>query len=441
MKQVWGSVLLSALLLPFLLHAVNEQYKVLHNPKTGKRMAYSALAGDNGFVTVPVRYQPKRNEMRGIWITTYANLDFTVSDTPYTFKKKYPAMLAKVRAAGFNAVFFQIRPSCDAFYNSSIVPFSKMIRGREGVGFTQFDMLQFMIQEAHRQGLQFHAWLNPYRVVGSTGLSKAQYLKTLAPNNFARLHPECVMCSPAGKGNMLILDPGMPLVRQHIQTVIREIITKYTPDAIIFDDYFYPYNYTGSADAGTYRKYNRNPRMTLEQWRRNNINQMVYETSVQIRANNTKMRKRIQFGISPFGIWLNRKSIRGGSPTLGMESYRSNYSDTLLWIQKRWIDYVVPQLYWQFDHPKAPYACLADWWANQVSGTGVKLYIGIGAYLPVAANNTSEFKNQMLFNQRRYEIAGTVFYSWRHVFHPESKANRQAMEQVIRDCWKRNLPR
>ena len=349
-------------------------------------------------------------------------------------------MLRKIRAAGFNAVFFQIRPTGDAFYNSSIHPFSRFIRGKEGLGYTQFDMLGYMIREAHRQGLQFHAWLNPYRVAGVTTLSKWQYLKTLSAQNFARKNPDAVLAVPVSGGTMLLLDPGLPSVRRHLLDTIREIVQKYHPDSIVFDDYFYPYDYSGTADLQTYRKYNQDPRVSIEDWRRGNVSRMVKEVAALIRDNNRRQRKNIHFGISPFGIWRNRKSSALGSPTSGNESYSSNYSDTRTWIKNNWIDYVVPQLYWKFSHPKAPYAGLADWWAETVAGTRVKLYIAHGVHLPFVANDPGELRNQLLFNSLRPRISGSVFYSYSRIFRPDSRLRRQAVEMVIRDCWKAVLP-
>lgn len=417
-----------------------EQVRLLTDPQTRRPVPYSALPNGQRKVVIPLHYTPKRGEMRGVWVATVTNLDFPRTATAEQFKRTYLAMLRKVKAAGFNAVFFQIRPSGDAFYHSSIHPFSRFICGQEGTGYPQFDMLGWMIAETHRHGLQFHAWLNPYRIAGITNLPKWQYLKTLSPQNFARKNPDTVLAVQTAKGTTLLLDPGLPLVRQHLLATIREIILKYSPDSIHFDDYFYPYDYHGNADAPTYRKQNRDPRISIEEWRRQNVNRLVKEVSALIRTNNRIQRKNIAFGISPFGIWRNRSSSVLGSPTLGNESYSSNYSDTRAWIRNRWIDYVVPQLYWKFSHPKAPYAGLADWWADTVHGTGVKLYIGHGAHLHFAVNDPLELKNQLLFNSRRAEISGSVFYSYSRIFQPESALRRKAAEHVIYDCWHGTLP-
>lgn len=414
--------------------------RVLKHPQTGRPVRYSALPQDFRRVMLPVKYHVRPGEFRGVWIATYANMDFPRTASAAEFRSRYDSMLRKIKAAGFNAVFFQIRPASDAFYPSSIHPFSRFIQGKEGTGCRQFDMLSYMIQEAHRHGLQFHAWLNPYRVAGITRLSREQYLRGLSPQNFARKNPDAVLSVPAVGGRTLLLNPGVPKVREHLLATVREIIQKYTPDSIHFDDYFYPYNFFGDEDLQTYRKYNKNPRVSIEEWRRQNVSLLVKEISMLIRGNNRVRRKNIRFGISPFGIWRNRASSAFGSPTLGNESYASNYSDTRTWIRNNWIDYVIPQLYWKFSHPKAPYAGLADWWADTVAGTNVKLYMGLGAHLAFAADEPDELKNQILFNSRHPRISGSVFYSYSRIFHPDSLLRRIVVEHVIRDCWRGTLP-
>ena len=417
-----------------------EPMRILYDAQTRRPVKYSALLNDSRKVLLPVKYQFKAGELRGIWVATVTNLDFPLTQTAEQFQQHYLTLLRNVKAAGFNAVFFQMRPCCDAFYNSSIHPFSRFIRGKEGLGYPQMDMLGWMIRETHRHGIEFHAWLNPYRVAGVTALSKWEYLKNLSVQNFARKNPHAVLAIPVQRGTTLLLDPGLPQVRAHLLATVREIIQKYSPDSIHFDDYFYPYDYQGKADLQTYQKYNRNPRIPIEEWRRQNVNQMIQEVSSLIRNNNRVQRKNIRFGVSPFGIWRNRASSAFGSPTRGNESYDSNYSDTRLWIRNGWIDYVIPQLYWKFSHPKAPYAGLADWWADTVAGTGVKLYIGHGAHLAFVAGDPAELKNQLLFNSRRPRISGSVFYSYNRIFQPDSYLRRRAAEYVIEDCWRGRLP-
>ena len=439
MKTILTWFTAAVLFLPGMLGAA-DPVRILKDPHTGKPVKYSALPNDRRQVMIPVRYYFKPGEVRGVWVATVSNLDFPKTVTPAHFQRTYTDLMRKIKAAGFNAVFFQIRPCSDAFYNSAIHPFSRFIRGQEGAGHQNMDMLGYMIGEAHRYGLQFHAWLNPYRVAGFTSLPKWQYLKTLSPGNFARRNPNAVLAVPVRGGLTLLLDPGQPQVRQHLMSTVWEIIRKYSPDSIHFDDYFYPYDYRGNADAATYRKYNTDPRLAIEEWRRQNVTRLVREISVMIRKNNLAQRKNIRFGISPFGIWRNRSSSALGSPTLGNESYQSNYSDVRDWIKNNYLDYVIPQLYWKFSHWKAPYAGLADWWADTVAGTRVKLYIGHGAHLSFVDKDPLELKNQLLFNSRRPGISGSVFFSGSRIFAPDTPVRRKAVEAVVRDCWRGTLP-
>ena len=269
------------------LFARNEQYKLLRDWKSNKPMAYSALKGDSRKVVIPTRFRAERNEMRGVWVGTYSNLDFPKHNTPYSFMQSYRAVVRKIRQAGFNAVFFQIRPSSDAFYPSAIHPYSRFIRGKEGEGFRKEDLLQFMISEARKNGLEFHAWLNPYRVVGVTPMSKTKYLNTLSAKNFARKNPSCVLSIPVKGGNTLLLDPGNPLVRLHLVKTVQEIVRKYDPDSIVFDDYFYPYGYNGREDLATYNRYCRNrKKMDIHSWRRESVNFLIRDVAAVIRENN-----------------------------------------------------------------------------------------------------------------------------------------------------------
>ena len=431
-----------ALALPLCLFAAPNSFKVLY--ENGKPVPYSCLAGEKRQVIVPTTYQKKSNEFRGAWVATIANLDFPKTDTPYAFKMKFRNIVTNLKRAGFTAVIFQVRPSNDAFYQSKYNPWSRYIRGTEGYAYKSFDPLHYMTAEAQRQGLEFHAWLNPFRVTKSTALSKNDYLATLAPNNFARRNPETVLAVPAQGGSMLILDPGHPKVKAFLLDTVREIIVNYNVDAIHFDDYFYPYEGIRNLDAETYRTYNRNPKFTIQDWRRSNVDDLVYSVSALIRKNNSEKSRQIQFGISPFGIWLNQASTKYGSPTKGSESYFKQFADTRYWVKKGWLDYIIPQIYWNFSHAKAPYAALTDWWSDTVAGTRTKLYIGLGAYnlKPGTSGwgNSDELKNQVLYTLRRPNIGGVCLFSYKHLFTPDNDVKKEAVKKVVVGCWRGELP-
>ena len=414
------------------------QYELLTDPRSGKPVRYAGDLAAKPDVVVPKYYRPGKKEFRGVWVATVENIDFPVSGSVAEFKKNYLAVVNNLKAIGANAIIFQVRPMNDAFYPSALNPWSRSLAGAEGRGLSGFDPLAFMIQEAHRRGLAFHAWLNPYRVAGGTALGKEAYLRTLAPNNFARRNPGLVLCIRRKDGkNQLILDPGNPATIRFLCNTVHELIMKYDVDGIHMDDYFYPYDGTGTQDHLTYRKYNRN-RLGLEDWRRENVNTLIGSLSNVIRSYNMRYRKRVQFGISPFGIWANRKTHPAGSLTKGSESYALQHADTRKWVLENWIDYIVPQIYWTFGHNAAAYAALADWWAATARGSRTRLYIG---HAPSRLGTSSEWSNpneifnQFRYNSRRPEIGGSVLFSYRSMFSPSNKVMKQGAAKIIQ-TWK-----
>lgn len=362
---------------------------------------------------------PRRGEFRGIWVATVENLDFKSSRSVAEFKANYIRMVDRIAKNRFNAIIFQVRPNCDAFYPSRFAPYSQFLSGVEGrpLG-AGFDPLKFMINEAHRRNLEFHAWLNPYRVVNESKVSKKAYLNSRHAKNFARQNPHLVL---RFKNGQLFLDPGQREVVRHVVNVVNEIATNYNVDGIHIDDYFYPYEEIGSLDDVTYRT-NNPRRLSKANWRRANTELLVCSISRTIRNVNLKQRKKIRFGVSPFGIWGNKKDHSAGSLTGGKQTYFNLYADTRRWVKMRYVDYIVPQLYWNFRHDTAAYAALVDWWSHVVRDTGVRLYIGQGAYR-AGAWDKNELVNQLRYNRMHPEVSGTVLFSYRHIFgekiHPE----------------------
>lgn len=376
---------------------------------------------------------PRRGEFRAVWVATVENIDFPRCRTAAEFCQNYRNLVKKIRSAGFTAVIFQIRANCDAFYPSVYAPFSRWMTGKEGNGWKNFDPLKFMIAETHRQDMEFHAWFNPYRVVNSTTLSKAAYLRTLAPRNFARRYPQWVIAQKTGSSQRLFLDPGVPQVVQHITAVIGEVISRYQVDAVHFDDYFYPYDPLKNEDAATFARYNPR-RLSLANWRRSNTDSLVWSVKKCIDTVNLKQKRKVRFGISPFGIWANIKTLRSGSLTAGKESYSTLFADTRKWVKYRVVDYIVPQIYWNFGHDVAAYAALTDWWCRTVRGTGVKLYIGMGAYRANAPGwSNRELVNQMRYNRMRPEISGAAFFSCRSLFGTNIKPGAKELLNYLKD--------
>ncbi|RFS82327.1 hypothetical protein D0T12_26280 [Actinomadura spongiicola] len=340
-------------------------------------------------------------QLRGMWIATVAGIDWPkdTADTAAEQKRQFTRLLDTATDMKLNAVFVQIRPNSDAFYPSPYEPWSQWITGTQGKD-PGYDVLAFMIKEARARNLEFHAWFNPYRI------SRQDDLKKLSPKSPARQHPDWVR--KYGKG--LWYDPGLPQVRDLATRVVMDVVTKYDIDAVHFDDYFYPYPEGGAQfpDQATYKAHGRGA--DKDDWRRENVNTLVRTLSEKIHD----AKPWVRFGISPFGVWRNKSTDPAGSATRALQSYDDVYADTRTWIKKGWIDYVTPQLYWPIGDPRADYAELVRWWADQVDGTGVQLTIGQGAYrvgADAAWKNPAELSRHLTLNAEHPEVRGDVFFS------------------------------
>ncbi|WP_207430982.1 glycoside hydrolase family 10 protein [Sabulibacter ruber] len=301
-------------------------------------------------------------EIRGVWIATVANLDWPIRGAaPENQKAALRDMLDKIKAANLNAVFFQVRTECDAFYKSSYEPWSRFLTGTQGKD-PGFDPLAFAIEEAHARGLELHAWFNPFRV--STVPNPAVYYA----QHVSKARPQWLLTFPNGKK---ILNPGLPEVRSYITAIIKEVTQNYDIDGVHFDDYFYPYpegTFLGIAqeDAQTYRDYG-SGFANIKDWRRYNVNETMRMVNEQIKA----LKPQVRFGISPFGIWKN------GEPAgvSGMDAYNSIYADAVYWLDKHYVDYLTPQLYWAIGG-RQDYRKLLYWWSDKAYAASRHLYPG-----------------------------------------------------------------
>jgi uncharacterized lipoprotein YddW (UPF0748 family) len=337
---------------------------------------------------------PKR-EFRGAWIHTVAQGQYQTMN-PTQMKHYFVQMLDKLHADGINAIIFQVRPQADAFYYSEIEPWSRYLTGEQGKAPAGgFDPLAFMVQECHKRNMELHAWLNPYRV-GTKG-------QRLVPNHIYNQHPKRFV----SYGNQLYFDPGIPENRAHICRVVEDIVRRYDVDAIHMDDYFYPYPVAGEAfpDNGSFSKYGQAQGFAPNQkndWRRNNVNMLIREIKYAIARN----KPWVRFGISPFGIYRNKKSTPdgSGSETNGLQNYDDLYADIKLWVENGWIDYNMPQIYWEIGHPLADYTTLINWWAD--NNFGQPLYIGQDVKRTMDATMPSG--NNQLFEKMRLSRSFTT---------------------------------
>ncbi|MDR2469022.1 MAG: family 10 glycosylhydrolase [Tannerella sp.] len=336
---------------------------------------------------------PKR-EFRGAWIQTVFQEDYR-NLTSGAFRKLMTDRLDRLQACGINAVIFQVRPEADAFYKSTREPWSRFLTGQQGKlpDEPDFDPMAILILECHRRNMEFHAWLNPYRA-GAAGFTD------FAATHVYHRHPEWFV----RYDNLIWFDPGEPDCRYFICEVVRDIVARYDVDAIHMDDYFYPYPVAGKSfpDNRSFQLYGQDRGYTQrDDWRRENVNQFVRMIRQTIR--NTK--PWVRFGISPFGIYRNRKTDSKGSRTSGLQNYDDLYADVLLWMKEGWIDYCAPQLYWEIGHEKADYDLLIDWWNRQPYDT--PLYIGQDVARTMKAG---QLKEKMMRARMAKRVQGNIFW-------------------------------
>ena len=347
---------------------------------------------------------------RGAWIATVANIDWPTEEAVGNDSLQQAEMiwlLDSLESLGINAIIFQVRPTADALYKSEYEPVSHWLTGTQG-GALEWDPLEWTINEAHKRKMEVHVWLNPYRV----NLAKTD-TSMICADHVWRKHREWFW----EYNKQWYFDPGLDVTRDWICTIVQDIVMRYDIQAIHMDDYFYPYPQGGKPipDAKTFAKYPRGF-TDIAAWRRNNVNLAIQDIHRTIQECN----KNVQFGISPFGVWRNASvDSTGSATTAGITNYDDLYADIRLWIQKGWIDYVLPQLYWEIGKKAADYEVLAHWWANEVRGTNCRLYIGMAPYkLEGASSKTpwgvgNEIPRQMHLNRTIPEITGECFYSTR----------------------------
>ena len=346
-------------------------------------------------------------EFRGVWVSTVWGIDYPSKATTdeETLRRDAIKILDNIEDMGFNAIFLQVRSCSDAIYKSEIYPWSKYLTGKQGVSpENNFDPLEFFIEEAHKRGIELHAWINPYRITAS-----ALDNDKLSANNPAVLNQELTVLHTDGK---LYFNPGEPRARELIINGIKEILDNYDVDGIHLDDYFYPdKNFN---DAKTYAEYGDNF-TDVNEWRRNNNNLLIKEIYETVHSKNSD----IKFGVSPAGIWANKTTSYLGSNTDGWGTYVNQFADSRYWVKQGYVDYIMPQIYWNIGYRIADYETLISWWSDVVKDTGVKLYIGQAAYRTVDAEPNSvwyggtELKKQIDLNRTNSYIAGYCMFSYK----------------------------
>lgn len=351
---------------------------------------------------VKINLPEVKREFRAAWIATVANINWPSSRNLSTQEQKNEAIriLDLLAETNFNAVVFQVRPSADALYKSNYEPWSYYLAGETGKApAPYYDPLEFWIDEAHKRGMELHVWLNPYRAhhLSGGGVSSESMVKK-SPSNIVKL-----------KNGMYWFDPASVKTQDHVSNVVRDIVSRYDIDAVHFDDYFYPYaSYNGGADFpdtaswNTYK--NADGSLSKADWRRDHVNKFIERINKEIKQE----KSYVKFGISPFGIW------KSGYPAgvVGSSQYDELYADAKLWLNKGWIDYFSPQLYWPINSQRQNFQDLLQWWQDE-NTMNRHLWPGLNTVEVKAANRSTEIVNQIKITNEvlSKESIGVVHYS------------------------------
>jgi len=345
---------------------------------------------------------PVMREFRAAWIPTVGNSCWPSQPglPTATQKAELIALLDCAVELKLNAVIFQVRPACDALYKSDIEPWSEYLTGRQGQAPSPYyDPLEFAVAEAHKRGLELHAWFNPYRARHQNATS------AVAANHVSKTHPALTRTY----GNYLWLDPGERDVQDYSLRVVLDVVKRYDIDAVHFDDYFYPYpgkNRSGATiefpDAVSWKKYGLQSGLSRDDWRRKNVDDFIQRVNRAVHAE----KPWVKFGLSPFGIWRPKHP-----PTIqGMDAYDALHADARKWLREGWCDYMAPQLYWAIDPPAQSFPVLLQWWQDQ----NVKrrhLWPGVNSLKVGFGWKADEIVNQIEITRKRTNPPGVIHWS------------------------------
>jgi uncharacterized lipoprotein YddW (UPF0748 family) len=353
-------------------------------------------------LTISSFSQPKY-EFRAVWIATVDNIDWPQrgNTDPAAQRAEFIRQLDMHKKNGMNAVIVQVRPAADAFYPSPYEPWSQWLTGVQGKPPSPYyDPLSFMIEEAHKRGMEFHAWLNPYRA--NFNIRSA----SIAPNHITRIHPEWFLTY----GTTKYFNPANKDAQQFVLNVVRDLVKRYPIDAVHMDDYFYPYRIAGKEFPDQVSYVNSGTTLSKDDWRRSNVDSIIKKLSIVIK----EVKPFCKFGVSPFCVWRNADQDPEGSDTkAGQTNYDDLYADILLWLKEGWVDYVAPQLYLEIGHSRAAYEKLVDWWSKHSYGRHI--YIGHGIYRAFEKNaawkNPDELPDQIKLLRQYPTIQGSIYFS------------------------------
>lgn len=368
-------------------------------------------------------------EFRGSWIATVRCIDWPKEPgLPVTAQKEHLLKLIDTAAnLRLNCIVFQVRPAGDAMYRSSLEPWSPWLTGEMGrAPMPDWDPLEFAVAEAHKRGLELHAWFNPYRALATTGRFKP------AANHIAAVHPDWT----TRYGIDTWMNPGELGVRERTKAVILDVVRRYDVDGIHIDDYFYPYPIKGAngkvvpfADEDTFQRYRASGgQLDLHGWRRENVDTLVHDLYHGVK----ETKRWVKFGVSPFGLWRPNHPVGTGG---GLDPYQDLAADSRKWLQNGWVDYLAPQLYWPIEPKKLSFTTFYDWWLSQ-NIAGRHIFPGMADDRIGRDRGPGEILRQISVVRERQSVMppGHLHWNFGALFHDNGKIGtitRQRAYQLI----------
>ncbi len=377
-------------------------------------LAPLASASTASYSPSNIKPPPLPREFRAVWVASVGNINWPSKAGLSTAEQKAElvGIFNKAAELRLNAVLFQVRPACDALYVSSYEPWSEYLTGRMGQGpQPHYDPLALAVEEAHKRGMELHAWFNPFRARFSKAISP------IASSHISKTQPSLVKTY----GQYLWLDPGEPAVHEHSLKVILDIVRRYDIDGIHMDDYFYPYPEKGVdfPDAASWSRYRASGgKLERGDWRRSNVNRFVDQMYTRVK----REKPHVKVGVSPFGIW------RSGVPASvrGLDAYERLYADSRKWLVEGWVDYFTPQLYWSISAPEQSFTTLLKWWGEQ-NPKRRHLWPGISVHGPDGKRTAPEVANQVMAVRREGGTDGIAFWGMKSLF-----GNRNGVGDLLR---------